>query len=211
MNNLTIGIVSTRQNINDKEYECVSVNNLRYFNNKCNTIGIMMYDNYNSFDNNVIKCCDGIVFQGGTDIFLYHYKILEYAINNNIPVLGICMGHQIIGLYSNNKGEESLVKVNNHYNRMHKININKDSILYYLFGNEMLVNSRHKFVLEDVSYPFIISAKSDDNYIEAIEYIDDNHFVLGVQFHPEDLDNMDNLYNYFIKECLVKKRKRELN
>lgn len=211
MNNLTIGIVSTRQNINDKEYECVSVNNLRYFNNKCNTIGIMMYDNYNSFDNNVIKCCDGIVFQGGTDIFLYHYKILEYAINNNIPVLGICMGHQIIGLYSNNKGEESLVKVNNHYNRMHKININKDSILYYLFENEILVNSRHKFVLEDVSYPFIISAKSDDNYIEAIEYIDDNHFVLGVQFHPEDLDNMDNLYNYFIKECLVRKRKRELN
>ena len=211
MNNLTIGIVSTRQNINDKEYECVSVNNLRYFNNKCNTIGIMMYDNYNSFDNNVIKCCDGIVFQGGTDIFLYHYKILEYAINNNIPVLGICMGHQIIGLYSNNKGEESLVKVNNHYNRTHKININKDSILYYLFGNEMLVNSRHKFVLEDVSYPFIISAKSDDNYIEAIEYIDDNHFVLGVQFHPEDLDNMDNLYNFFIKECLVRKRKRELN
>lgn len=211
MNNLTIGIVSTRQNINDKEYECVSVNNLRYFNNKCNTIGIMMHDNYNSFDNNVIKCCDGIVFQGGTDIFLYHYKILEYAINNNIPVLGICMGHQIIGLYSNNKGEESLVKVNNHYNRMHKININKDSILYYLFGNEILVNSRHKFVLEDVSYPFIISAKSDDNYIEAIEYIDDNHFVLGVQFHPEDLDNMDNLYNYFIKECLVRKRKRELN
>lgn len=211
MNNLTIGIVSTRQNINDKEYECVSVNNLRYFNNKCNTIGIMMYDNYNSFDTNVIKCCDGIVFQGGTDIFLYHYKILEYAINNNIPVLGICMGHQIIGLYSNNKGEESLVKVNNHYNRMHKININKDSILYYLFGNEMLVNSRHKFVLEDVIYPFIISAKSDDNYIEAIEYIDDNHFVLGVQFHPEDLDNMDNLYNYFIKECLVRKRKRELN
>lgn len=211
MNNLTIGIVSTRQNINDKEYECVSVNNLRYFNNKCNTIGIMMYDNYNSFDTNVIKCCDGIVFQGGTDIFLYHYKILEYAINNNIPVLGICMGHQIIGLYSNNKGEESLVKVNNHYNRMHKININKDSILYYLFGNEILVNSRHNFVLEDVSYPFIISAKSDDNYIEAIEYIDDNHFVLGVQFHPEDLDNMDNLYNYFIKECLVRKRKRELN
>lgn len=211
MNNLTIGIVSTRQNINDKEYECVSINNLRYFNNKCNTIGIMMYDNYNSFDNNVIKCCDGIVFQGGTDIFLYHYKILEYAINNNIPVLGICMGHQIIGLYSNNKREESLVKVNNHYNRMHKININKDSILYYLFGNEILVNSRHKFVLEDVSYPFIISAKSDDNYIEAIEYIDDNHFVLGVQFHPEDLDNMDNLYNYFIKECLVRKRKRELN
>lgn len=211
MNNLTIGIVSTRQNINDKEYECVSVNNLRYFNNKCNAIGIMMYDNYNSFDTNVIKCCDGIVFQGGTDIFLYHYKILEYAINNNIPVLGICMGHQIIGLYSNNKGEESLVKVNNHYNRMHKININKDSILYYLFGNEILVNSRHNFVLEDVSYPFIISAKSDDNYIEAIEYIDDNHFVLGVQFHPEDLDNMDNLYNYFIKECLVRKRKRELN
>ena len=42
--------------------------------------------------------------------------------------------------------------------------------------------------------------------IEGIEYVDDNHFVLGVQFHPEDLDNTENLYNYFLKEVLKRKK-----
>ena len=208
MNNLTIGIVSTRQNINDKEYECVSVNDLRYFNNKCNTIGIMMYDNYNSFDNNVIKCCDGIVFQGGTDIFLYHYKILEYAINHNIPVLGICMGMQLMGLYSVNGKDEDLVKINNHYNTNHLIKNKENSLLYKIYGEVMEVNSRHNYALDSVKLPFIIGSVSEDNVIEEIEYIDDKHFVIGVQFHPEDMDNITKLYNYFIKECLNRKNNR---
>ena len=41
---------------------------------------------------------------------------------------------------------------------------------------------------------------------KGIEYVDDNHFVLGVQFHPEDLDNTENLYNYFLKEVLKRKK-----
>ena len=63
-----------------------------------------------------------------------------------------------------------------------------------------------KEALKKVNKPFIISALSKDNIIEAIEYIDDNHFVLGVQFHPEDLDNTESLYNYFLKEILKRKK-----
>ena len=53
---------------------------------------------------------------------------------------------------------------------------------------------------------FIVTTTSDDNVIESIEYVDDNHFVIGVQFHPEDLKNTENLYNYFIKEVLKRKK-----
>ena len=48
-----------------------------------------------------------------------------------------------------------------------------------------------------------ISNKND--IIEAIEYTDNNHFIMGVQFHPEDLDTTENLYNYFIKEVFKRK------
>lgn len=208
MDSLIIGIVANEQNIDNKSYEAIVRNNLKYLNNKCSFIGLIMYDTNGHFDTNILNYCDGVIFQGGTNIYPYHYEILNYCINNNIPVLGICMGMQIFGLYANNQQEEDLIKIDNHYNNEHLIKIEKNSILYNLFRECINVNSRHKYMLEYINKPFIIGAKSDNNVIESIEWVDDNHFVLGVQFHPEDMDNMDKLYNYFIKECLKRKNIR---
>ena len=99
----------------------------------------------------ILDLCDGIIFQGGLDIYKFHYDILEYAINNNIPVLGICMGMQIMGLYANNQEEDDLVKIKNHYDKEHLINNKKNSILYKLFGDKLIVNSRHNYMLEYVN------------------------------------------------------------
>lgn len=205
MNSIVVGIVANEQIIDDKSYEAVVRNNLKYLNNKCSFIGLIMYDFNSHFDTNILDCCDGVIFQGGTNIYPYHFEILNYCINNNIPVLGICMGMQIIGLYNNKQLEEDLIKVDNHYNTNHFINIQKDSILYNIFGDNILVNSRHNYALDHIDKPFIIGSKSDNDIIESIELIDNEHFILGVQFHPEDMENMDKLYNYFIKECLKRK------
>lgn len=208
MNNVTIGIITTEQIINNKNYECISKNNIKYLNNKCNYIGIMLYDKYNYIDTNILEKLDGIIFQGGIDIYPYYNQILEYAINHNIPVLGICMGMQLMGLYSVNGIEEDLVKINNHFDTNHLIKNKENSLLYKLYGEIMEVNSRHNYTLDNVSFPFVIGSLSEDNVIEEIEYIDDNHFVVGIQFHPEDMDNTSKLYNYFIKECLNRKNNR---
>ena len=208
MDNITIGIIAKDKNIDNQNFQVVSKNNLKYIHNKCNYIAILNYDN-NYIDTDIISTCDGIIFQGGSDIYPYHFQILDYCINNNIPVLGICMGHQIIGLYSiNSQNEDDLVKVDNHNDKniTHKIYTTKDSALYKTLGESPMVNTRHNFALKEINEPFKVTAVSEDKTIEGIEYVDDNHFVLGVQFHPEDLKNTETLYNFFIKEILRRKK-----
>lgn len=208
MNNIVVGIVGTESEINNSKCQTITQSNLKHLHNKCSYIGIITYDNYADIDIDVLKLCDGIIIQGGSIIYPYHYQILNYAYNNNIPVLGICMGHQIIGLYSTTSSEEDLIEVPNHYtlkNKAHNINIKEGSLLYKIYKNNITVNSRHNYAVKEVSPPFKITATSDDGVIEAIECIDNTHFVLGLQYHPEDLDNQEPLYNYFIKEVLLRK------
>ena len=52
-----------------------------------------------------IKLCDGILLPGGCKIFEYDKFICEYALENDIPLLGICLGMEIMAAVdcSNNK------------------------------------------------------------------------------------------------------------
>lgn len=208
MKNITIGIIAKDKNVDNQNFQVVSKNNIKYIHNKCNYIAILNYDN-GLIDTSILDKCDGIIFQGGSDIHPYHFQIVDYCVNNNIPVLGICMGHQIIGLYSvGSENEDDLINVKNHNDPeiTHKITTFKDSVINIAMGDNPTVNSRHNCALEKVNAPFKVTALSEENIIEAIEYVDDEHFIIGVQFHPEDLNNTESLYNYFIKEILKRRK-----
>ena len=206
--NVVIGIIGRDRKIEGIDYGIISKNIIRYLGDKCSFIGI--YDYNKEIDTEVLELCDGIIFTGGTDIFPYHYKVLEYAINRNIPVVGICMGEQIIGLYSKDRKEDDLKLVKGHLGTEHFVKVTPGSILEKIFGSRLKVNSRHNYVLEEVKEPFKVSCTSEDGVIEGIEYTDDEHFIVGVQWHPEDMENMNNLFIYLVKEALIRKLKKEL-
>ena len=212
MDNIIIGIVGRTEEIDNNKFQVISENIIKHINNKSSYVGIINYDK-NFIDTTVLSKCNGIIIQGGNDIFPFHFQIIEYALENNIPILGICMGHQIIGLYFNKQRESELIKIENHNNKdlLHKIRINNDSNLYKILGKEIYVNTRHNFALNSIKEPLKEVARSEDNIIEAIEYIDNDNYIVGVQWHPEDLSSMRGLFNDFVKHALLAKIKKENN
>lgn len=159
-------------------------------------IGITLTFNYKK----QIDMCDGIILQGGDDFEEYDLDAVKYIYEIDKPVLGICLGMQLMGvLFGGN-----LIDVSNHKKTLsyvHSVKINKNSKAYNIFKKDIIkVNSRHKSVVKYTKLN--VSGISNDGSIEIIE--DPNKkFFLGVQWHPEnmiDYDNIQkNLFKYFIK------------
>ena len=80
----------------------------------------------------------------------------------------------------------------------HYINITNNFLSDILGSNCIMVNSRHKFTVVKEDY-FIVDAYSDDGVIEAI-HLPNKKFILGVQWHPENLDDefSQKLFSTFI-------------
>lgn len=180
-----IGIISRSQLIGNKEFIGCYINYVKKIK-KDNIIPIIIPENS---ELSILSICDGIIMPGGDSVSEFDKKVLEYVIKKDIPYLGICLGMQVMG--------DKLKYVNNHYLKEHIVNIKKDTLLYDIYKtNKIIVNSRHHEAVENTKY--CISAVSNDNTIEAIE-IKNKKFILGVQWHPEDLEN-DSLFNYYISK-----------
>jgi len=124
-----------------------------------------------------LDICDAFLIIGGKKVHKYHFEVIEYAIKTNKKLLGICLGMQAIGMYSNNDYEEkTLKKINKHNNKKHYIDIKHDTLLKKFFSQKIKVNSYHNYALKYVTEPFVISASYKD-IIEAIEYKN----TIGVQ------------------------------
>lgn len=142
-----------------------------------------------------LNIIDGIIIQGGNTYNEKELEIIKYAYNNDIPLLGICQGMQMIGLIN---GE--LRKIKNHNHTTHNVFIKNNTKLYEILKKEKItVNSRHNYALVKTNHQ--ISGISEDDIIEAIED-KEKKFFIGVEWHPESLNNEDsnNLFDYFIKK-----------
>lgn len=156
----------------------------------------------------ILDMCDGLILQGGWQNDYYEIEVAKYAIERDIPIIGICAGFNNLvfalgGDVKRHKNED-----HNIYEPgfVHKIEIEKSSKLYNIFQEEIVsVNSIHKFVANDSDIKgFKITAHSEDGLVEAFE-LEDKKFIMGIKWHPElmiDIDlRMNNIFVEFLEAC----------
>lgn len=157
-----------------------------------------------------LNLCNGILMPGGYKTFSHDFYILEYAIKKDIPILGICLGMQIMSNYQqeffNEPNKEEGI---NHFDMenkyCHDVELNENSKLYSIMQKKTFkVNSLHKFHATKGGI-YNIVGYSEDNLIEALE-LPTSTFNIGVQWHPERLDDEES--NRLIDSFIEYSKKR---
>lgn len=157
---------------------------------------------------------NGLLLTGGPDIDPSYYgeeahettdidsdrdklelPLFKRAMEENLPVFGICRGIQIMNVaigsslyqdipsqFTDRLTHKITVNTNDTW---HNITIQQDSLLNEITGNRVVeVNSRHHQAVKVIGDGFTVTAQSEDGIIEAIEDRS-KRFALGVQYHPE--------------------------
>jgi len=132
--------------------------------------------------------------------------IIRYALENGIPLLGICRGHQILNVVL---GGTLLVDIptdmpqsdikhgkKNGHDAEHAVTIAPNTFLHQLVeSNTGTINSSHHQSVEKIAPSLQVSAISPDGVVEAIEPKNLSNFkgfVLGIQWHPERMKDTQN-------------------
>jgi putative glutamine amidotransferase len=168
-----------------------------------------------------ISGCDALVLSGGVDIFpafyggsenypgkpaqwkkerdVFEMEVFESALEEQIPILGICRGLQLIniihkGTLHQHLQTETLIQSHiGNPDKQHAVNIVEESLLHRLVDTERSdINSAHHQAIDKLGEGLMINCQADDGTIEGIEWKDKNNrpFMLAVQWHPERMFQM---------------------
>ena len=138
---------------------------------------------------------NGIILSGGgsplnKDIrYKNENKLIEFAIANNLPILGICRGAQALNIYNGGK----ISKIKNHVGTRHKI---YGTIVK---NKNISVNSYHDYGFDKklIGKNLNILAYSSDQNIEC--FVHKKYKMMGIMWHPERYSKQRDFDKYLIK------------
>lgn len=125
----------------------------------------------------------------------FENALVRKALERNIPVLGICGGHQLINVVLGGSliqhipadWDDALAheQPNPRHEAGHDITVTAGTLLHSIVQtNTASVNSAHHQAVKRVGEGVVINSFAPDGIIEGIEH-PGYKFCLGVQWHPE--------------------------
>lgn len=185
----------------------------------------------------VVQDLDGILMSGGGDInplFVgeeplpalqdvdtlrdrYDLLLIRLASNRQIPLMGICRGHQMLNaafggtLYQDiySQADTDVIK---HSQKMAREEASHT--VHLEDGCVIAVNSFHHQAVKDVAPEFVQTAVAPDGINEGMRHPEKS--VFSVQWHPEAMaihgdEEAQALFNHFIEEAHIFRQAKELH
>ncbi len=183
---------------------------------------------------------DGVILSGGPDIdaslygeaplepgdierAMYERQLFRRAVQQDIPVLGICLGLQTINVVCGGTLHQHIPdafpgSAIDHdvdgTGSQHPVDILDGTHFRRVIGQPRIeVNSYHHQAIKDLGAGLRIAATSPDGVAEVIEWENPaRHFMLAVQWHPErqpDSDTSRRLFGAFGTACRERKAASE--
>jgi putative glutamine amidotransferase len=131
------------------------------------------------------------------------FTLLEHALVAGKPVLAICYGIQSLNVFlggtliqdiptvlgsriSHSPEHDELPDGSEAPDAMHGVFLEESGLVFGLCGGARAeVNSWHHQAVLEPGPGLRVTAHAPDGVIEAIEWADDSHWIVGVQWHPE--------------------------
>jgi putative glutamine amidotransferase len=151
----------------------------------------------------------------------------KWALEDGKPLFGVCRGMQVINvaaggtLYQDTTAHYPNAIKHDYfptagYERdylAHAARVTRDTRLHRIFEAEQIqVNSMHHQGIDALGAGLTSTAVAPDGLIEAIEGVDPNAFIVGVQWHPEMLLDQDagtrRLFEAFIDASVTHRAER---
>lgn len=146
--------------------------------------------------------------------------LIQRALNINMPILAICRGIQMLNVAAGGNMYQDIYSQKSdllqHSQRAprthlsHFVQTMEGTMLRTISGPKAFkVNSFHHQAVKEPAPGFVVSAISSDGIIEGIESRQ-HDFVVGVQWHPENLSALDeiskNIFRAFIMRAGIYKK-----
>ena len=203
-------------NYNKRVYECGGI-----------PVGILPQDG--RIPDGVLDTFDSFIICGGVQMWPHHLQVVDYAVKSGKPLLGICLGMQMIHRYfklkewaeeagytgdlfeffeqhHNDPAFTTLVEVKGHQKDVLRGRENEAKHRVNLAAGShiaRLVGSDHVYAATVHRYCVYepSSALTVTGYAEdgTIEVIEYGNKIVGVQFHPEMDDTLLSLFSFLMK------------
>jgi putative glutamine amidotransferase len=190
----------------------------------------------------LIANVDGLLLSGGADVSpksygeeardpawegdhardTYEGRLIRFAIDRRVPVLGICRGIHMLNvalggtLYQDIESQVPRSLVHRDWQRYeaieHVVRLADKSWIRSIYGSKkILVNTVHHQGIKDPAGDLVPTAWAADDVVEALECIDQDRWLVGIQWHPEWLDGSeqdgphrsygDAIFDAFLEAC----------
>lgn len=123
----------------------------------------------------------------------YELELLRRAEAQDLPVLGICRGMQLMNILHGGDLIQEIGSGTVHYDAanhtpmvFHSVEFEPGSRVYGVYkGRTLSVRSGHHQAVGRVGDGLAVTARAGDGIVEAIEVVG-RQWMMGVQWHPED-------------------------